>query len=463
MLSENFDKKIKDSFEGRTADFNETSWQKMEKLLDKHLPQKKDDRRRLLWLFFFLLIGGGTTLYLTGIFSPKENKIASTQAFNSDKSVKENNSTLNIDPVKTKPDQNQEKEEIVLNKEKTLVPENKSTQPDEKSSINLSSKISTVSEKKQSTQKLKITQPQKVSKGKNEKSVPTGHVLTQIDQANKQQVTNLVVASTDPKNQNQEAEKQTQELKTEQKEINKPETNPLPEKIDESSIPEILTGSRGKKANPENKKSFLKNFVISVTAGPDMSAVGLNNTGRVKLAYGAGLGYRISNHFSIRSGFYVGRKIYTAAPEDYNPPANFWTYYPNLKYVDANCKVYEVPVNLDYNFGITKKQNWFVSVGISSLFMKKEEYSYYFKPNNSPQYIYYSRSYENKNKHYFSILNLSGGFAKKISPALSIQAEPFAKIALTGVGYGKMKLNSAGVLFTAAIQPFNTQTKKEKK
>jgi hypothetical protein len=37
---------------------------------------------------------------------------------------------------------------------------------------------------------------------------------------------------------------------------------------------------------------------------------------------------------------------------------------------------------------------------------------------------------------------------------ISLQAEPYLKIALDGVGYGKVNLNSAGVLFSAIIKPF---------
>jgi hypothetical protein len=183
----------------------------------------------------------------------------------------------------------------------------------------------------------------------------------------------------------------------------------------------------------------------------------------VNLAYGAGLGYRVSKRFSIHSGFYIGRKVYTAAPEDYNPPTNFWTYYPNLKHVDADCNVFEVPINIYYDLGISEKQNWFISTGLSSIFMKKEEYNYYYKPINSPQYVYYSKTLENKNKHYFSILNLSGGYARKLSSTVSVKAEPYAKIALTGIGYGKVKLNSGGILFSATIQPFNSTSKKNNK
>ena len=187
---------------------------------------------------------------------------------------------------------------------------------------------------------------------------------------------------------------------------------------------------------------------------PDVSAVGLSKAGEVKLAYGAGFGYQVSNRFSIRAGYYKGRKVYSADPDDYDPPSNFWNYYPNLKTIDADCKVTELPISVDYRFNQNKKQSWFVSAGVSSLFMKKEVYDYYFKPNYSPNYVTYTRTINNQNKHYFSILNLSGGYTRTIDKHFSIQAEPYFKIAMSGVGYGKVKLNSSGVLFTAIYKPF---------
>ena len=57
-------------------------------------------------------------------------------------------------------------------------------------------------------------------------------------------------------------------------------------------------------------------------------------------------------------------------------------------------------------------------------------------------------------------MNLSGGYKKQINPHLSLQAEPYMKIAMAGVGYGKVKLNSGGVLLSAIIQPFQSAQKK---
>ena len=46
----------------------------------------------------------------------------------------------------------------------------------------------------------------------------------------------------------------------------------------------------------KNKSSFANNFFVTVSAGPDLSAVG-GNAGEVRLAYGAGIGYQISKSF----------------------------------------------------------------------------------------------------------------------------------------------------------------------
>ena len=63
MQSENFDKKIKDSLSQRPPGNDNPEWNKMEALLDKHMPQEKRDRRRIfLILFLFLLTGGGAFL-----------------------------------------------------------------------------------------------------------------------------------------------------------------------------------------------------------------------------------------------------------------------------------------------------------------------------------------------------------------------------------------------------------------
>ena len=61
---------------------------------------------------------------------------------------------------------------------------------------------------------------------------------------------------------------------------------------------------------------------------------------------------------------------------------------------------------------------------------------------------------QNQNQHWFSILTLSGGYQYKISNRFSIMAEPYIEMPLSGIGFGKINLNSSGLLFTAVIKPF---------
>jgi hypothetical protein len=208
----------------------------------------------------------------------------------------------------------------------------------------------------------------------------------------------------------------------------------------------------GKKKNASSKKSY---FFLSLSAGPDLSATEARNPGKVKLLAGAGLGYSYKDRFTLRTGFYTSRKVYSAMPDDYYPPDNsFWAYYPFMEKIDADCKVYEIPVSLSYQFGHTAKDHWFASAGLSSYLMKKETYKYYYKYTQSGPTVKNTWTLRNKNNHYFSVMTLSGGYQRNLGKTFSLTAEPYVKIPLGGVGYGKVKLKGAGMLVTVGIKPF---------
>ena len=195
MLSENFDKKIIDAVEERTADFDEASWQKMEKLLDKHLPQKKDDRRRfILLLFFFILLGGGTVLWLTGVFSSKEKNIASIPVQHTDVPETENNSILKTDQVNSNSNQdNQEKQDITFKIDKISASKRNLILPEEKLSIKTSPVLSHVSVNKQTIKKIKTAAEKNTNRQKNE--IPAITDPATNNQTNKKQTAGFVEKS----------------------------------------------------------------------------------------------------------------------------------------------------------------------------------------------------------------------------------------------------------------------------
>jgi hypothetical protein len=85
--------------------------------------------------------------------------------------------------------------------------------------------------------------------------------------------------------------------------------------------------------------------------------------------------------------------------------------------------------------------------------MKKETYEYYYK-NSWGQLQSYMRTYKNENSHLFSVINLSGGYQYHFTNRFSLMAEPYIKIPASGIGAGKVKLNSTGILFTIGFKPF---------
>ena len=453
MQSENFDKKIRDSLSQRPPGNEDPQWDKMETLLDKHLPREKKDNRRILFiLFLFLLLGGG-------VFIIWKNNNGNKQDISS-----------NSSPTKNGQQQETGKDKAPSNTTSPNANNSSSTekQPDQ------SSITTEVNPDQRSTQQQANTPIKKYADPKNgpsiEFSVTDAGVTKKKkpgkDQLNKDNnvfdktVTEIerpkdVEVSDESSKTNIDKELQKQNEVSKEKESQNIVAGNKPEEKKPEGKSELTSGIMKTESKKQKKgSSFLNNLFFTVSAGPDFSMVGFDNAGKTRLAVGAGIGYQVSKNFSIRTGFYSARKIYTAAPEDYDPPANFWAWYPNLEKVDANCKVYEIPITIDYTFGNNKKQSWFASAGVSSLIMKEEKYDYLFKPNYSPTYVTYSKTFNNENKHLFSILDISGGYRRNINKNLSIQAEPYMKFAMSGVGYGKVKLNSGGVLVSAIIKPF---------
>src|SRR6187402_745939 len=95
MQSENFDKKIKDSLSQRPPGYDSPDWDKMEMLLDNHMPVEKKDRRRIFFILFsFLLLGGGAFLVWQSSSSNKK-EIAEIKSPIQNSAAKENNKPEN--------------------------------------------------------------------------------------------------------------------------------------------------------------------------------------------------------------------------------------------------------------------------------------------------------------------------------------------------------------------------------
>jgi hypothetical protein len=469
MWSEEMDKKIRAAAEKDVQGYDDNSWHKMNALLNKHLPVKKD-RRRYLLLFVVLLIAIPGYFITKNYFSSGTHQPVTQQNNNSvtDKNTIQEKAqpgspgasgiTTNSTNTKTSTTLNTtDKEESIQQKNRIPGNENPVVQ----------TTAPAVAAKQFNSQGKPLTEEDFVNietknarKGKKAKSVePTAPASNQpadgdraiikpiVPDASQRKITTPAQQAPAPVDDKQ---KPTEIAATDQSVAKQPAAKMAPNKpvdgTETASNPPVT-----KKQTP--KKSTGSRFSINLSAGPEITSVGLDRIGTWRMAYGVGFGYAITDRIGIRAGFYAGDKIYSADSTTYKTPYTSGGYNNKLSRIDADCYVYEIPVTVMYNFASSGKHNWFASTGLSTYLMKKEKYVYtYTGPWG--QTVKYTHLHKNENSHYFSVLNLSGGYQYHINDRLSLLAEPYMKIPLTGVGAGKVKLNAGGMLFTLSVRPF---------
>lgn len=220
----------------------------------------------------------------------------------------------------------------------------------------------------------------------------------------------------------------------------------------DSSKNNIVNNLAEKKSANKIKKLTTSRFYLLGSIGADAGSVKLlsfkNN--KITAKYGVGVGYQINKKFSVQTGFYASRKKYIAGPGDYNPKQGSYLDTIQIIKVDASCLVYDIPLTLRYNALLKARTIYYVTAGISSFIMKKEDYYYHYLRN----YIYDQSSWTyTGNKNLFAVLNFSAGIEKKLSPYVFIQAEPSVSIPLSGIGEGRVKLYSTALQLSIKYQP----------
>ncbi|MEY2917841.1 MAG: hypothetical protein RIS73_1555 [Bacteroidota bacterium] len=435
MPDEEIDKLISDAAGQHHPPYDDKAWGQMELLLDKHMPQKNDRKKPIFFLLGFLLLAGvvfftfekyGKTRVIPITKSADDNKPVNTVVPNSTTVNNTISNGLITDP--------QVIQQINLTSAAGIKNSvEKNVQPTASNSNNIYYQKGFTS--------LKIKRP----------SGSFGDDLQDYENASvKNTDYDKLLQTPDVIKPNDLAKDKIQDTTIQEDVQNK--------KTDTIAIanPEIEKITINKKSTAvvkakKNTKKFADKFAITFSGAADVSYIEINNAGKLKPAYGVGLNYTIGKRFTISSGLYIGKKIYSATPYQYKFSSGYPN--PNLIKINADCNVYEIPVAVYYDFKQIKNHNWFSSIGLSSFLMKKESYDYLYKTATGQTWNYV-KTISNENKHYLSVITLSGGYKYKLNNRFSLIAAPYLKIPLSGIGLGKIKLNSTGLLFTIAIKPF---------
>jgi len=209
----------------------------------------------------------------------------------------------------------------------------------------------------------------------------------------------------------------------------------------------LLTDSNSRKLERNDEKPNGR-LALSMAFTTDMNSVNGFGNSKAGLSGGFGISYRIYKGISAGTGIYYSQKKYTSDRNSYyttEKPFASWASYS--RQIDADCKVIDIPLNMNVLISKTKKTGITASAGLSSYIMLSEKYNFIYTPTllyPSPGREY---TIKNANQHILSIVNLSVGVEKPIGNQSSIVIQPYAKLPLSGIGQGKTELKSFGIGF----------------
>lgn len=428
------------------------SWEKMEAALDQVMPIEEKKRRRFLfwWLLPLVFIGAVAIYLVTPI---KENNTNNTTQNNITKD--QATSQQNIQAPDTN-DTEKKPEQSTSELQPTIAPKDivASKIPDEK--------------KPGDTKRTTLLQQK--NKGKNIPEPTVAKSSLPLKESNPDKKIN------DPVINNKQAATQPivetgvinsgSALSTTNNGINTIKLTPdsgsskadagiLEQKKDSTVQPVVVKNDTLIKDNntPKTTKSTDSKFSFALVGGMDASTVKFRYSSKAGINAGFMTGYHFNETWSLHTGVLFTKKNYSMAGEDFHAPKGSWVANYKLTMVEGYCNMWEVPLLIRYKFNGSAKRGFFLSTGISSYFMTRENYNYSYYWNGQP--ITRNSNYPTGNTHLLSILKLSGGWRKSIGPGTSILIEPYAALPLSGLGYGSIRLSSFGLNFSLQLrQPY---------
>ncbi len=213
---------------------------------------------------------------------------------------------------------------------------------------------------------------------------------------------------------------------------------------------EINTIQESETVIPEKKKS--NNFLsFGVGLSPDFSTVNASDFVSPGVRWKFYLEYNFSERFAISSGaIYVNNK-YEAYGEDYHAPARYWKNGIVASEAYGECIMIDIPLNIRYNPLIKGKHQLFISGGISTYFILKEDYFFSYDVDDPDLPDYWGT--DKLSSYPFGIVNASIGYEYLLNRKSSLQVEPFINIPTTGIGWGEVKLYTVGIFFAYKFRP----------
>ena len=182
---------------------------------------------------------------------------------------------------------------------------------------------------------------------------------------------------------------------------------------------------------------------IRALLAPDFNSVSTLKPAAFGESFGVLLEYEVIPRWRVQAGAIRSEKSYNGTLADYNTAWRTKYYHVKPERVDGSCRILDLPVNLRFDALRRPRYDVFVSAGVSSYLMRREQYTYSYPPASwkAPD----DRNFTRVNNHFASTLNFSAGYQRQLGKGFSLQVEPYLKLPLSGVGAGGVRLYSTGL------------------
>jgi len=188
--------------------------------------------------------------------------------------------------------------------------------------------------------------------------------------------------------------------------------------------------------------SFKPRFASSIMGARDINGVGSFQQAKTGSKAGVLFSAGISRKLTISTGSVYSSTPYEASYGSYNFPYQAKN---TPVSVIANCTMLDVPLNIGYQLYHKGKDMVTIGTGLSTYFMLNEQYNFTYastgySPGGSATY-----TVPNSKDYLFKILNFNATYERQISSRAGITLQPYLKLPLADVGYGQVKLETAGI------------------
>lgn len=186
---------------------------------------------------------------------------------------------------------------------------------------------------------------------------------------------------------------------------------------------------------------FRPQYALSVLASQELNGVG--SLQQATGGYNIGLLFKaqLVKKFSITTGANYSVKPYSLPFSEYHTAYQFKN---APESVSADCRILDIPINIDYQLYNKGRNKFSVGTGLSSYIMLHESYTYDYGSSGT----LYGPSYyavKNRGKYFFSIMNLEASYERKINSKVGISLQPYLKMPLSNIGYSQVRIETFGM------------------